>query len=120
MVESVFANICVRKHMDRFTLCTKHKVDVQWELFARVHNIRFFSKFHQQINPSPKYHCAKRKSAEVRDEVADQLPLAAEGISQPAVDCKPGEFAQQDKSEKLPKAITAAAGDQGNGKGDRS
>jgi hypothetical protein len=39
MVESVFANICVRKHMDRFTLRVKHKVDVQWELFALVHNI---------------------------------------------------------------------------------
>ena len=38
-VESVFANICVRKHMDRFTLRSKHKVDVQWELFALVHNI---------------------------------------------------------------------------------
>jgi hypothetical protein len=39
MVKPVFANICVRKHMDRFTLGTKHKVDVQWELFALVHNI---------------------------------------------------------------------------------
>ena len=39
IVEPVFANICVHKHMDRFTLHTKRKVDVQWELFALVHNI---------------------------------------------------------------------------------
>ncbi|MEP7137677.1 MAG: transposase, partial [Chloroflexota bacterium] len=38
-VEPVFANICVHKHMDRFTLRTKRKVDVQWTLFALVHNI---------------------------------------------------------------------------------
>jgi hypothetical protein len=41
MVEPIFANICMRKHMDRFTLRTKHKVDVQWARtrFALVHNI---------------------------------------------------------------------------------
>jgi hypothetical protein len=39
IVEPVFANICVQKHMDRFTLRTKRKVDVQWRLFALVHNI---------------------------------------------------------------------------------
>jgi len=39
IVEPVFANICVHKHMDRFTLRTKRKVDVQWGLFALVHNI---------------------------------------------------------------------------------
>jgi len=39
IVEPVFANICVHKHMDRFTLRTKPKVDVQWGLFALVHNI---------------------------------------------------------------------------------
>jgi transposase len=39
MVEPVFANICVQKHMNRFTLRTKSKVDVQWRLFALVHNI---------------------------------------------------------------------------------
>jgi len=39
IVEPVFANICVHKHMDRFTLRTKRKVDVQWALFALVHNI---------------------------------------------------------------------------------
>ena len=39
IVEPVFANICVHKHMNRFTLRTKRKVDVQWRLFALVHNI---------------------------------------------------------------------------------
>jgi transposase len=39
IVEPVFANICVHKHMYRFTLRTKWKVDVQWRLFALVHNI---------------------------------------------------------------------------------
>ena len=39
IVEPVFANICVHKHMNRFTLRTKSKVDVQWRLFAIVHNI---------------------------------------------------------------------------------
>jgi hypothetical protein len=35
----VFANICVQKRLNRFTLRTKSKVDVQWKLFALVHNI---------------------------------------------------------------------------------
>ena len=39
IVEPVFANICARKRMDRFTLRSKLKVDVQWRLFALVHNI---------------------------------------------------------------------------------
>jgi transposase len=39
IVEPVFANICVQKRMNRFTLRTKLNVDVQWRLFALVHNI---------------------------------------------------------------------------------
>jgi len=39
IVEPVFANICVHKRMHRFTLRSKRKVDVQWTLFALVHNI---------------------------------------------------------------------------------
>jgi transposase len=39
VVEPVFSNICVQKRMHRFTLRTKRKVDVQWRLFALVHNI---------------------------------------------------------------------------------
>jgi len=39
IVEPVFSNICVQKHMNRFTLRSKWKVDVQWRLFALVHTI---------------------------------------------------------------------------------
>ena len=39
IVEPVFANIRVQKRLDHFTLCSKAKVDVQWKLFALVHNI---------------------------------------------------------------------------------
>ncbi|MBI4761339.1 MAG: transposase [Chloroflexota bacterium] len=39
IVEPVFANICFHKRMNRFTLRTKPKVDVQWMLYAIVHNI---------------------------------------------------------------------------------
>jgi hypothetical protein len=49
IVESVFANICVQKQLERFTLRTKAKVDVQWRLFTLVHNI---GKIHtyRQVN----------------------------------------------------------------------
>jgi len=39
IVEPVFANIRIQKRLDHFTLRTKAKVDVQWMLFALVHNI---------------------------------------------------------------------------------
>lgn len=39
IVEPVFANIRIHKHMNRFTLRSKSKVDVQWRLYAVVHNI---------------------------------------------------------------------------------
>jgi len=39
IIEPVFSNICVQKRMHRFTLRSKRKVDVQWRLFALVHNI---------------------------------------------------------------------------------
>lgn len=45
IVEPVFANICVHKHMNRFTLRSKAKVDVQWRLFAIVHNIGKICRF---------------------------------------------------------------------------
>ena len=44
IVEPVFANIRVQKRLDHFTLRSKAKVEVQWKLFARVHNI---GKIHQ-------------------------------------------------------------------------
>lgn len=39
IVEPVFANLRIQKRLDHFTLRTKAKVDVQWKLFALVHNI---------------------------------------------------------------------------------
>jgi len=45
IVEPVFANIRVQKRLDRFTLRTKSKVDVQWRLFALIHNIAKIHNF---------------------------------------------------------------------------
>jgi transposase len=39
IVEPVFANIRIQKRLDHFTLRSKAKVDVQWKLFALLHNI---------------------------------------------------------------------------------
>ncbi len=39
IVEPVFANIRHQKRLDRFTLRSKAKVDVQWMLYCLVHNI---------------------------------------------------------------------------------
>ena len=48
IVEPVFANIRIQKHLDHFTLRTKDKVDVQWMLFTLVHNI---GKIHRYGKP---------------------------------------------------------------------
>lgn len=45
IVEPVFANIRAQKRLDRFTLCTKEKVNIQWMLFAMVHNIEKILNF---------------------------------------------------------------------------
>jgi hypothetical protein len=39
IIEPVFANITHRKGMDRFTLRTREKVNMQWLLYCIVHNI---------------------------------------------------------------------------------
>ena len=39
IVEPVFANIRINKRLDRFTLRTKIKVNIQWLMFCLVHNI---------------------------------------------------------------------------------
>ena len=44
IVEPVFANLRVQKRLDHFTLRSKAKLDVQWQLFALAHNI---GKIHQ-------------------------------------------------------------------------
>ena len=45
IVEPVFANIRAQKRLDRFTLRTKKKVNIQWMLFALVHNIEKIANF---------------------------------------------------------------------------
>ena len=45
IVEPVFANSRIQKRLDRFTLRTKSKVDVQWKLFTLVHNIGKIHKY---------------------------------------------------------------------------
>ncbi len=44
IIEPVFANITFHKKMNRFTLRTKAKVNVQWLLYCMVHNIGKISK----------------------------------------------------------------------------
>ncbi|MBU1171368.1 MAG: transposase [Proteobacteria bacterium] len=44
-VEPVFANIRNAMGLDRFTLRSKKKVDIQWELYCMVHNIGKIAKF---------------------------------------------------------------------------
>jgi hypothetical protein len=39
IIEPVFSNITYCKGMDRFTLRTQKKVNIQWQLFCIVHNI---------------------------------------------------------------------------------
>jgi len=39
IIEPVFANMTYCKGMNRFTLRTQKKVNIQWLLFAMVHNI---------------------------------------------------------------------------------
>jgi len=45
VVEPVFANITTQKRMDRFTLRSKIKVDIQWMLYCMVHNIGKILKY---------------------------------------------------------------------------
>jgi len=45
IVEPVFANIRAQKRLDRFTLRTKTKVNIQWMLFALIHNIEKIVNF---------------------------------------------------------------------------
>jgi hypothetical protein len=39
IAEPVFANIRINKHLDRFTLRGKIKVNIQWLMYCLVHNI---------------------------------------------------------------------------------
>jgi hypothetical protein len=39
VVEPVFANIEIQKGMNRFTLRSRIKVNIQWMLYCMIHNI---------------------------------------------------------------------------------
>lgn len=45
IVEPVFANIRARKRMDRFTLRSKIKVNIQWTLYCVVHNLEKIANY---------------------------------------------------------------------------
>jgi len=45
IVEPVFANIRIHKRVDRFTLRSKVKVNIQWLLYCMVHNIEKIANF---------------------------------------------------------------------------
>lgn len=45
IVEPVFGNIKAQKRMDRFTLRSKEKVDIQWRLYCIVHNIEKIANY---------------------------------------------------------------------------
>lgn len=45
IVEPVFANIRSSRHLDHFTLRTRAKVNIQWVLFAMVHNIGQINRY---------------------------------------------------------------------------
>jgi len=45
IVKPVFENIRARKRMDRFTLRSKIKVNIQWTLFCAVHNLEKIANY---------------------------------------------------------------------------
>ena len=45
IVEPVFGNITAAKGLNRFTLRTKRKVDIQWKLYCLVHNIEKLANY---------------------------------------------------------------------------
>jgi hypothetical protein len=45
IVEPVFANIRIHKHLDRFTLRGRKKVNIQWMLYCIVHNISKINQY---------------------------------------------------------------------------
>jgi hypothetical protein len=45
IVEPVFANIKSMKRLDRFTLRSKIKVNIQWVLYCMVHNMEKIANY---------------------------------------------------------------------------
>jgi transposase len=56
-VEPVFANLRHNKRLDRFTLRTQRKVNVQWTLYCLVHNIEKLA--HHEYRGSKELRCAR-------------------------------------------------------------
>ena len=50
IVEPVFGNIRSQKGMDRFTLRSKKKVNIQWTLYCMVHNLEKIGKYGKGMN----------------------------------------------------------------------
>ncbi|WP_394706861.1 transposase [Marispirochaeta sp.] len=50
IIETVFGNITSCKRLDRFTLRTKAKVNIQWVLYCMIHNI---GKIRNAMVPDP-------------------------------------------------------------------
>ena len=45
IVEPVFGNIKAQKRLNRFTLRTKEKVNIQWGLYCTIHNIEKIANY---------------------------------------------------------------------------
>jgi len=53
MVEPVFGNVRYALGLDRFTLCGKEKVNVQWKLFNMVHNLHKILRYGWTTEKTP-------------------------------------------------------------------
>ena len=50
IVEPVFGNIRANKHLDRFTLRGRSKVNIQWKLYCLVHNLEKIGHYADGLN----------------------------------------------------------------------
>ena len=57
IVEPVFGNISYCKGMNRFTLRSKAKVNIQWTLYCLVHNIEKISRCSEELISQNIYLC---------------------------------------------------------------
>lgn len=58
-VEPVFANLRHNKRLDRFTLRTQRKVNVQWTLYCLVHNIEKLAHHQYRRSGVKEMRCAR-------------------------------------------------------------
>ena len=50
IVEPVFANICSTLRLNRFSLRSKRKVDIQWKLYCMVHNLLKIHRYGELVS----------------------------------------------------------------------